>query len=110
MTNRYLVVYAKTKNNFSGFAPDVLGCVSSGETLEEMRAMMKEGLTLHLEGTADDGDPIPVPHARSVDFTDEDFEGVEYFIVENVEVAVPAFINPVQRIPRHMEQVVGAGQ
>jgi predicted RNase H-like HicB family nuclease len=109
MTNRYLVVYAKTQNNFSGFAPDVPGCISAGQTLEEMRAMMKEALTFHLEGTAEDGDPIPVPHTTSVDFTDEDFEGVEYFVVENMEVPVPAVINPVQRIPRHEEQVVGAG-
>ena len=110
MTNRYLVVYAKMKNNFSGFAPDVPGCISSGHTLEEMRAMMNEGLTFHLEGTADDGDPIPVPHTMSVDFTEEDFEGVEYFVVEQLDVPVPAVINPVQRVPRHQEQVVGASQ
>jgi predicted RNase H-like HicB family nuclease len=102
MTNRYLVVYAKCQDsNFSGYAPDVPGCVSTGQTLEQMRAMMKEGLTFHLEGTADDGDPIPEPHTTQVDFTNEDFEGVEYFVVEHMDVEVPEFINPVQRIPRH---------
>jgi len=105
MTNRYLVVYAKCQDsNFAGYAPDVPGCISSGKTLEEMRRMMKEALTFHLEGVADDGDPIPVPHTTQVDFKDEDFEGVEYFVVEHMDVEVSAFINPVQRIP-HREAV-----
>ena len=110
MTNRYLVVYAKMANNFSGCAPDVPGCASAGDTLEEMRAMMKEGLTFHLEGTAEDGDPIPVPQTTQVDFTDEDFEGVEYFVVEHLDIPIPTHVNPVQRIPRREPAVVGAGQ
>ena len=100
MTNRYLVVYAKTSDSFSGFAPDVPGCISAGDTLEEMRAMLTEGLTFHLEGLADDGDLIPVPKATQVSFNDEDFEGVEYFVVEHLNIPVPAVINPVQRITR----------
>jgi len=101
MTKRYLVVYAKgLGSNFSGFAPDVPGCISSGDTLEEMRAMLTEALTFHLQGTAEDGDPIPDPHTTQIDFTDEDFEGVEYFVVEHLEIQTPDSINPVQRIPR----------
>ncbi len=101
MTKRYLVVYAKCQgSNFAGHAPDVLGCVSVGDTLEEMRAMMKEALEFHLEGTAEDGDPIPEPHTTQVDFKDEDFEGVEYFVVEHVTVQAPDTINPIPRIPR----------
>jgi predicted RNase H-like HicB family nuclease len=109
MTNRYLVVYAKTATNFSGMAPDVDGCVSSGQTLEEMRAMLKEGLTFHLQGTAADGDPIPVPHTTQINFADDDFEGVEYFVVEHLDIPVPAVINSVQRIPSHETASVGAG-
>ena len=110
MTHRYLVVYAKMANNFSGCAPDVLGCVSSGQTLDEMRAMMKEALTFHLEGIAEDGDPIPVPHTTQVSFTDADFEGVEYFVVEHLGIAIPTLINPVKRIPSHQPAGVGAGR
>jgi len=99
MTNRYLVVYAKCQgSNFSGYSPDVPGCISTGETLEDMRRMLKEALTFHLEGTAQDGDSIPVPHTTQVDFKDEDFEGVEYFVVEHLDVDVPALINPTQRV------------
>ena len=109
MTNRYLVVYAKMANNFSGFAPDVQGCCSTGETLEEMRAMLTEALTFHLEGTVEDGDPIPVPQTTQIDFPDANFEGVEYYIVEHLDIPVPPAINPVQRIPRHEPAEVGGG-
>jgi predicted RNase H-like HicB family nuclease len=101
MTKRYLVVYAKAPDDsFSGFAPDVPGCVSVGDNLKHMREMLTEALTLHLEGTAEDGDPIPEPHTTQVDFKDEDFDGVEYFIVEHLNVEAPDHINPVQRIRR----------
>lgn len=103
MTKRYLVVYAKgLDTGFSGFVPDVPGCISAGDTLDEMRAMLTEALTFHLQGTAEDGDLIPEPHTTQVDFKDDDFEGVEYFVVEHLSVEAPDSINPVQRIPRPM--------
>ena len=91
MTKRYLVVYAKCKgSNFSGHAPDVPGCVSAADTLEEMNTMMREALEFHLEGILEDGDTIPEPATMTVDLKPEDFEDVDYFIVRQLEVNVPA--------------------
>jgi len=91
MTKRYLVVYAKCiGSNFSGHAPDVPGCVSVGETLEEMNSMMREALEFHLEGMLEDGEAIPESTTMKVELKPEDFEGVEYFVVQKLEVAVPA--------------------
>ena len=90
MTKRYLVVYAKCKgSNFSGHAPDVPGCVSAGDTLEEMNAMMREALEFHLEGILEDGNKIPEPKTTNVDLKAEDFEDVDYFILRQLEVKVP---------------------
>lgn len=90
MTKRYLVVYAKCKNsNFSGHAPDVPGCVSAGDTLDEMNAMMREALEFHLEGILEDGDTIPEPVTMTVDLKAEDFEDVDYFLVRQLEITVP---------------------
>ena len=90
MTKRYLVVYAKCKgSNFSGHAPDVPGCVSAGDTLEEMEAMMREALEFHLSGMLEDGEMIPEPTTTDVELKDEDFEDVEYFVVQKLEVKVP---------------------
>jgi predicted RNase H-like HicB family nuclease len=91
MTRKYLVVYAKSPgSNFAGHAPDVLGCVSAGDTLEEMRRMMREALEFHFETMAEHGEQIPEPSVTSVQFKDEDFEDVEYFVVEHLVVKVPA--------------------
>ncbi len=91
MTKRYLVVYAKCKgSNFSGHAPDVPGCVSAGDTLEEMNTRMREALEFHLEGILEDGDTIPEPTTMNVDLKAEDFDDVDYFIVRQLEVKVPA--------------------
>lgn len=90
MTKNYMVVFAKcTGSNFSGHAPDVPGCVSAGDTLEEMQRMMREALELHLEALHDDGQPMPEPVTESVDFKTEDFEDVEYFIVQKLAVSLP---------------------
>ncbi len=90
MTKNYLVVYGKCiGSNFSGHAPDVPGCVSAGDTLGEMSAMMREALELHFEGLLADGESIPEPHATTVNFKPEDFEDVEYFVVQHIEVNLP---------------------
>jgi predicted RNase H-like HicB family nuclease len=90
MKRKYMVVYERGKRNFSGFAPDVPGCVSTGKTLDEMRAMMKEALEFHLEGLALDGDQIPQPATKSiaVPFEDEDAGVIGYF-VEWLDIHIP---------------------
>ncbi|MFZ3173043.1 MAG: type II toxin-antitoxin system HicB family antitoxin [Carboxydocellales bacterium] len=41
--------------------PDLLGCVTEGDTIEEAYKMAKEAATLHLWSMEDDGDQIPQP-------------------------------------------------
>ena len=90
MKRNYLVVYGKCMgSNFSGHAPDVPGCVSAGDTLEEMTAMMREALEFHMEGLAAQGIESPAATTMDVKFKPEDFEDVEYFVVQTVEVALP---------------------
>lgn len=93
MKQRFLAVYEHGQRNFSGFVPDVPGCISTGKTFPDMRRMMREALTAHLQWMADDGDPIPVPITRCVEFTDEDLsveDPEHYFIVESLEIEMPA--------------------
>jgi predicted RNase H-like HicB family nuclease len=90
MIKTYLVVYAKCKgSNFSGHAPDVLGCVSAGDTLEEMNAMMREALEFHLETVAASGETIPEALTKTVEFGLDDFEDVEYFVVQPLTIDIP---------------------
>jgi predicted RNase H-like HicB family nuclease len=71
MRHRYLVVVEKGDNNYSAYAPDVPGCVTVGDTVEETLRNMQEALELHFEGLHEDNDPMPKPfsvHAEFVEF------------------------------------------
>ena len=71
MKKRYLVVYEKAPSNYGAFAPDVPGCASLGETLEETRRLMSEGLRFHLDMLVEDGEPIPEPITTAYDFAED---------------------------------------
>jgi predicted RNase H-like HicB family nuclease len=43
--------------------PDLPGCFSAGDTLEEALSNAQEAILLHLEGLLDDQKPIPKPSA-----------------------------------------------
>ena len=57
----YAVVFEQTPNNYSAYAPDVPGCVSTAPTLDGMREMIREALTYHIDLMTEGGDPIPPP-------------------------------------------------
>ncbi len=79
MTRRYLVIYESGPTNLSGFAPDVPGCASTGHSLEEMRANLREALEFHLDGLALDGQPIPQPTTRMAEVPEDGF--AEWLVV-----------------------------
>ncbi|GHU32496.1 hypothetical protein FACS1894172_09210 [Spirochaetia bacterium] len=47
------------KNGYGVYFPDVLGCISYGDTVEEALRMAAEALELHISGIIEDGDPLP---------------------------------------------------
>lgn len=90
MTKTYLTVFAKCKgSNFSGHVPDVPGCVSAADTLDEIATMMREALEFHLEGMAEHGEEAPEARTTNIEFKPEDFEDVEYFVVQHLDVQLP---------------------
>jgi predicted RNase H-like HicB family nuclease len=58
---RFAIVIERGENNFSAYVPDLPGCISTGSTVEEIERNIREAIELHLEGMAEDGDPIPEP-------------------------------------------------
>ena len=57
----YAIVIEKTENNYSAYVPDLLGCVATGETLEEVERKIQAAIEFHLEGLKEDGLIIPQP-------------------------------------------------
>ena len=60
---RYGVVIEKTENNYSGYVPDLPGCVSVGDTPEETLQALHEAIELYLDQLKQDGQKIPEPSA-----------------------------------------------
>jgi len=61
---RYPVVIHKDSNSDYGVAvPDVSGCFSAGQTVDEALQEVTEAIECHLEGLLMDGESIPVPHS-----------------------------------------------
>ena len=58
---RYAIVIEKALHNFSAYVPDLPGCVSTGNTVEEVRSNLQEAIDFHLEGMRKDGEEIPEP-------------------------------------------------
>ncbi len=67
MTRHYLVVYESGAGNWSGFAPDVPGCISTGATVDELRNNLADALGFHLEGLALDRLALPEPSTHVVE-------------------------------------------
>ncbi|MGA2690151.1 MAG: type II toxin-antitoxin system HicB family antitoxin [Candidatus Korobacteraceae bacterium] len=90
MTREYLVCYEKGGNNWSAFSPDIPGCGSLGDTLDAIRANMRDAMGLYLSETAKVGDPMPDAIATSVDFSefDPDHQTKQY-VVEWLAVPLP---------------------
>jgi predicted RNase H-like HicB family nuclease len=58
---RYLVIYEKTATGYSAYVPDLPGCITTGDTIEETERLMKEAIEFHIEGLKEDGLPVPAP-------------------------------------------------
>ena len=49
------------KHAYGVIVPDVPGCFSAGDTLEEAFLNAREAITFHIEGMIEDGEEIPRP-------------------------------------------------
>lgn len=59
---KYAVVIERVpESNYCAYVPDLPGCVSTGDTREEVERNIQEAIQFHLDGMRQDGDPIPEP-------------------------------------------------
>ena len=54
---QYAVIYEKGETNWGAIVPDLPGCVSIGDSLEEVQENVKEAIALYLEVLAERGEP-----------------------------------------------------
>jgi antitoxin HicB len=60
-----VVFEPQEEGGFTAYVPDLPGCISEGETLEEASAMIQEAMALYLESRQEHGWPLPkVEHRK----------------------------------------------
>lgn len=63
--SEYLVVIENSEGSYSAYSPDLPGCVAAGETIEEVRSLMREAIQMHIESLREHGEPIPPPSSSA---------------------------------------------
>ena len=58
---RYAVIIEGEPGDYSAYVPDLPGCVTVGDTIDEVMGEMHEAIQFHLEGMKEDGLIIPEP-------------------------------------------------
>ena len=57
--HKFLIVVEKAGKNYSAYAPDLPGCVSTGATRLQAEKNIYEAIEMHLDGLRQDHLPIP---------------------------------------------------
>lgn len=59
MATYYAAVYREEDGGFSARIPDLEGCFTQADTLEELDGMLRDALFVYLDACREDGDVIP---------------------------------------------------
>jgi predicted RNase H-like HicB family nuclease len=60
----YAVVIERSPNNYGAWVPDLDGCVSTGKTIEEVKANIADAIEMHIEVMREHGEDVPPPSAQ----------------------------------------------
>jgi len=95
------------KHAYGVAVPDLPGCFSAGDTLDEALVNAKEAILLHLEGLLDDKQPIPEPRPLEEHAKRRQWKGWTWAVVE---VDMSEIDDKVERInitlPRRVLRVI----
>ncbi len=72
--SKYTVVFERSADGWGAYVPDLPGLGVVGDTLEETRQLIREGVEFHIEGLRKSGDPVPEPST----------------LVEHLDIELPA--------------------
>ena len=62
---QYAIVIEDAGENFSAYVPDLPGCVSTGSTVDEVTANIREAIHLHIESLQEHGEQVPPAISRA---------------------------------------------
>lgn len=80
---------------FGVVVPDLLGCFSAGDTLEEAYENAKEAIAFHIQGMIEDGEEIPQPSPFITHQNNPEYAG---FVFGVVDVDLPQLMGKAEKI------------
>jgi predicted RNase H-like HicB family nuclease len=90
MKREFLVVYEFACGSYSGHAPDLPDCTSTGGTHEEMRENMRTAVEIQVSSLVEQGKEVPSQVTSIIHFKKPVEEAyVQHWIVERMEIEVP---------------------
>jgi predicted RNase H-like HicB family nuclease len=63
----YLIIFEKNElGHYGAWIPDLPGCISFGDTMEEAKTNIKEAIAFHIEGLRLENFPIPETNSTAI--------------------------------------------
>ncbi len=81
-----VVIHKDPDSDYGVTVPDLPGCFSAGETVDEALSEVVEAIETHLEGMLLDSEPIPVPGTVEFYKDDPEYAGGIWAVV-NVDIS-----------------------
>ena len=70
-----VVLHTDDGQRFGATVPDLAGCFSGGDSLDDALNSVREAMDLHVEALIEDGTAIPVATSLSVHQANHDYAG-----------------------------------
>jgi len=80
-----VVIHKDKKSDYGVSVPDLPGCISAGDTMDEALAMVREAIELHLEGMIEDGQAVPIAQTLEAVRADPEYADAAAFELVQVE-------------------------
>ena len=58
---KFTIIIEQSTNNFAAYAPDLPGCVATGQTRDQTVDAMQAAIELHIQSLRENGEPVPAP-------------------------------------------------
>lgn len=81
MQHYIALIHKDADSDYGVSFPDIPGCVTAGQTLDEARTFAAEALALHVAGMVEDGEGVPEPSSLETVMADpENRDGVAILV------------------------------
>ena len=111
MANYIAIVHKESKTDFGVSFPDLPGCITAGQTVDEAKDLAQEALSLHVKGMIEDGDEMPAPSKLEDIMADADYADAVAYLVVSIPDTRPRTVRVNITVPEMtLKQIDAAAQ